>query len=113
MPSWPNIKQPSSGLSGSLYKPQIKMEFEANYVQTRPAGSRTRRRFNLKWDALTSADFNTLATFFDTNQGGSFTITAPPPDSTSYTCVFATDEIGFKFNNRTHYFDVTCPIEEL
>jgi len=42
-------------------------------VQSRKRATREIRRWQLKWNVLTEANYQTLETFFITNQGDSFT----------------------------------------
>ncbi len=112
MANWPNIPNPDWGLEEEDYKPQIKDEFEANYVQTGPAASRMRGKFPLGWELLSEADFQTLKTFFNTNQGGSFTWTHPVAN-TSHNCVFSVNFIKSKWLSAGWRSNVQCPIEEV
>lgn len=92
MTAWPSIMAPSFPLDESIYKPQVRSEFEAGYVQTRPRATRERRIFKLNWLALPTADWATLDAFFVANIGGTFTWTNPE-DSQSYTVRFADDSL--------------------
>ena len=112
-PVWPStMPLPDEGVEEEFYKPQRKMEFEANYGQTGPRATRGRRRFPLAWNYLSETDFQTLEAFFNTNQGSSFTYTHPIR-STTHTCVFATDSIKHKWRAAGGVAEVKCPIEEL
>ena len=110
MADFPSIKAPSYGLQGETYLPQVKNEFEANYVQSRPRATRAVERWNLGWEALPEADFQTLRTFFVANQGGLFTWTHPVT-STVYTCRFSGNGLKYSFAYPGHR-RVECPIEE-
>lgn len=113
MPNWPSIANPSKGFDEEYYLPQAKSEFEANYVQTRKIATRGRHQFALVWNQMSETDYQTLKTFFDTNQGSSFTWTHPI-SGTSYTCVFSGDSIKSKPGVYPGYrTNVSCPIEEL
>ena len=112
MASWPSIPNPSYGLEAEVYLPQVKTEFEGNYVQSRPKTTRSRLRFpNLGWAAMTEANYQTLETFFLANQGGSF-------DGTS---AFTGSSADFRFSGdglksvriTSNIRGVTCPIEEV
>lgn len=91
MANWPNIAEPFE-IDEDLYYPQIVTEFEANYVQSRLRGTRETRRWSLTWNAMTSADYVSLQTFFVTNQSISFTWTNPVT-SVSYDCRFLDDSL--------------------
>jgi hypothetical protein len=110
MADWPSIANANLGSSGELYKPQVRNEFEANYVQSRPRASREIRRFPLRWNCMSEADFSTLETFFIANQGGEFNYT-DPRDSTAYVCRFSMDSILWDYVEGGRR--VECPIEEV
>jgi hypothetical protein len=111
MADWPSIDNPDYGLDEEYYKPQVRQEFEANYVQSRPRSTRGRSRWALHWDLLSEADYQTLLAFFAANQGGVFTW-IHPISSASYTCRFSGDVL----KSRIVMPDcraVDCPIEEV
>ena len=66
------LPKPSIGSGGEVHKAQVRTPFEGGYVQSRAKYTRTRKRFSLRWKALTEAQFEILENFFDANQGGSF-----------------------------------------
>lgn len=74
MNQWPSsIRPPDQRFFGkSKYKPIMKHEFEANYVQTAPKFSRARRRFTLGWSALPDDEYDTLDAFFEQVAGDTF-----------------------------------------
>lgn len=111
MANWPSISPPDYGLSEDFYKPQVRTEFEGNYVQSRPRSTRAVHRWSLKWSALLESEFQTLKTFFDTNQGTSFTWTHPLT-SVSYSCRFSTDTLTSRIVVND-YREVECSIEEV
>jgi len=87
---------------------------ELGYVQSRSRWTGSKYRFILEWDAMSEDDFDLLDTFFDDNQGLSFTWTHPKTD-TEYTCVFSSDEIEFDpviFTSEYIYYTVSVEIEE-
>jgi hypothetical protein len=112
LPAWPTLPPPDTGIEEEFYKPQRKIEFEANYVQTAPRATRGRRRFPLGWELMTEAEYQALETFFNANQGGSFTFTHPLR-STTHACVFSADSIKHKWRSGGWVQGVQCPIEEL
>jgi hypothetical protein len=90
--SFPSIREPSIATKPEFYKPQVQVEFEANYVSSWPKVSRGRRKWTLLWPYLSEADYQTLEDFFDDNQGGMFTWTHPITN-TGYTCMFSVESI--------------------
>jgi len=111
MANWPSIPNPAYGFTEEEYFPQIKSESDANYIHVRRRGTRSRKRWNLSWAALSEANYQTLLTFFLVNQGLSFTWTHPAT-SAPHTCCFASDILP-----STHIYDgyrqVSCSIEEI
>ena len=90
--SWPSIQAPSFPLSEELHKPQIKNEFEAGYVQSRPRATVGKRRWKLQWKAMTEANWNSLVSAFSADQGTTFTWTHPV--SGEYTVRYSSDSIS-------------------
>ena len=113
MNAWPsNISPPDWDCEEEYYKPQIKDEFEANYVQVGPAASRGRSKFPLAWHLMSEAEYQTLLAFFAANQGSAFTYTHPIA-ATSHVCVFSANSIRSKWHSVGWRSDVQCPIEEV
>jgi hypothetical protein len=113
MNAWPStLPLPDWDCEEEDYKPQIKDEFEANYVQTGPAASRSRSKFPLGWHLMTEAEYQILKAFRDANQGSCFTYTHPIA-ATSHVCVFTGNSIKSKWGPVGHRSDVQCPIEEV
>lgn len=108
MATWPNIAGPST-LTERSRKKQHKSDFEAGYVQSRPQWTRTRRDFDLGWNALYKDDKITLEAFFDENQGNTFDWTHP--DGTTYTVRFADDSIEFE-HKAGPYWTASVVLEE-
>jgi hypothetical protein len=75
--AWPTIQAPSFPLSEEVFKPQVKNEFEAGYVQSRPRATVSKRRWKLQWKAMTEAHWNLLSAAFASDQGSTFTWTHP------------------------------------
>jgi len=109
--NWPSIANPDFGFKETVYKPQIRQEFEANYVQSRPRSTRALKRWELAWSLMPESDYQALLAFFTANQGNTFTWTHPV-SGTSYTCRFSMDtlESDVVF---TGWREVSVPIEEL
>lgn len=112
MANWPTLPSPDTGTEEEFYKPQRKIEFEANYIQSAPKATRGRRRFPLSWELMTETEYQTLETFFNTYQGTSFTYTHPIR-ATSHTCVFSADSIKHRWRSGGWVGGVKCPIEEI
>jgi len=93
MTTWPDIQGPSTLMERSRKK-QLKSDFEAGYVQSRPQWTRTRREFELGWSSMPAADKAMLEAFFANNVGGTFDW--QHPGGTVYTVRFADNEIEFK-----------------
>jgi hypothetical protein len=111
---WPSIAAPTFGTTVEVYKPQIRTEFDGNYVQSRPRMTREIRRWVLKWNVMTEADYQTLAAFFVSNQGNSFNWTESVT-STSYLCRFSANSLSSVHVSRgaTYYRSVEVMIEEV
>ena len=114
MATWPaGLPPPSWGISEEIYKPQNKIEFEANYTQSRPKGLRGRRRMpDFAWKILTEAEYQILEAFFLANQGGSFDWTHPITGVVRTFC-FSGDSIKHKWTSPGYRHEVQCPIEEM
>jgi len=109
--AWPSIAAPTYTTGGEVYRPQIRTEFEGNYVQARPRSTRATRRWNLVWNAMTNADFETLDAFFIANIGVTFPWTEPIT-STSYTVRFSEDSLKWSHSDLGHRA-VTVGIETI
>jgi len=93
MASWPSIATPSK-IKESAIKKVIRTTSEGGYIQARARWTDYKQSFELIWSVLTSTDKATLITFFDTNQGTTFTWTHPEL-ATTHTCFFSDDQIVF------------------
>ena len=111
MATWPNVPAPDFGTVEEVYKPQVRTEFEGGYVQSRPRTSRAIRRWPLAWSYMAEGDYQTLHTFFLTNQGGSFDWTHPL-SAAVYVCRFSGDYLKSSWAGPG-YRQVECPIEEV
>ena len=113
MRNWPStLPTPVIGVAEEYYKPALKSEFEANYIQTRKTATRGRRKLPLAWDRMTEAQYQILEAFFDANQGLSFTFTHPLT-SVTHTCVFSASSLKSGWSSGGIRKDVQCPIEEI
>jgi len=97
--AFPSIAAPTYTTGGEVYRPQIRTEFEGNYVQSRPRSTRATRRWTLVWNAMTEADYGTLDAFFITNIGTTFSWTEPVT-SNSYTVRFSGDSLKWQHVNK-------------
>lgn len=93
MADWPAIQDPTFSMFKQWpYRPQVRTQKEANYVQSRVQFSRTRWHFELGWAGLSDTDYNLLVAFFDANQGGTFNWTHWI-SGTVYVVGFADDQL--------------------
>jgi len=97
--AWPSIAAPTYSTGGEVYRPQVRTEFEGNYVQSRPRSTRATRRWTLVWNAMTEANFSTLDAFFIANAGTTFSWTEPVT-STSYTVRFSEDSLKWTHSDK-------------
>lgn len=109
MASWPSISTPAK-VNEAIVKVAHRSSSEAGYVHTRAKWTSNKRTFSLAWNVMTSANKATLETFFDTNQGTTFSWTHPDTDA-SHTCLFSDDSIQFK-SISNGLWSVTVSIEE-
>jgi hypothetical protein len=110
MADWPSVGTPNAIREGS-YRPQIRTDKEANYIQVRPGSTRTRKRWVLSWVAMSEVNYSTLKTFFDSYQGSSFNWTHPIT-STVYVAVFVESIIAASWV-APGYWAIDIEIEEL
>lgn len=89
--SWPSIQAPSFPLQEEVYKPHVRNEFEAGYVQSRPRATVAKRRWKLQWKAMNEADWTSLSSAFTSDQGSTFTWNHPV--SGSYTVRYSGDSL--------------------
>ena len=89
MENFPTIAKPSYPIDCETEDPVIAAGFENGSEQTRARFTRMRRRFALRWPALTNAQRETLNAFYVARKGGSEAfIWTDPYDSTAYTVRF-------------------------
>lgn len=98
-------------ITEEVIKPALRTQYSGGYIQTRPKYTRKTKKFDLEYQALSVDDKNTLATFFDENQGLSFYFNEPI-SSIQYTVSFVDDSIKFK-NLSNKLYSSTFSIEEL
>jgi len=100
MADWPSgFPAPSYGSSGATVKPQIRTPFEGNYTQTRSSVSRAVDTNSLVWNHLSEADFGTLRTFFNTNQGNAITNFPEPGSGNMKTIRFAGNSLDWAWDD--------------
>lgn len=87
--AWPTTP-PSFPLTESTVYHQIKSTFENGKVQSRPKYTTSKDRFDLRWDHLTEAQFQSFKEYFEANQGTTFSWTHPIT-TTVYTVRFSDD----------------------
>lgn len=92
MNTWPAIANPVAPMGEEIVYPQVRTTFENGSVQSRSQWSRARRRFTLRWPAMSPAHWLLLDAFFLANQGLTFTWTHPVT-ATSYTVRFQDDAL--------------------
>jgi hypothetical protein len=76
MANWPSssLSNPAYGMGDDFYKPMVKSDFEAGYVQSRQIATRGRRLFPMEWPLMPESQFATLITFANSNMGSTFTM---------------------------------------
>lgn len=109
MANWPSIAYPSD-LEEEIFKKVARSDFEAGYVCSVASHTRSRRRWVLSWSVMSAADLASLQTFFDNNQGDTFSWTNPA-NSTGYTVRFSEDMIKAKYVSPG-YYKVQVDLEE-
>ena len=97
MAAWPSIVGPT-GLDIIPGKPIASQTSSAGYTMSFAGATATKKTINLSWDAMPTADKDTLESFFETNAGGNFTFENPDPASTeTFTVMFGTETLPFKY----------------
>lgn len=108
--SWPSIATPSQIVEHTV-KGQLKAPFEGGYVQSVAKYSRSRKQFELTWNAMSDSNKSSLLTAFGTDLGSTFTWTNPL-DSASYTVRYRDDELLFTRDVAGKDWIVTVALEE-
>lgn len=97
MATWP-IDDNYTGFSKTVIKLANRQVSSAGYQMSTGRGTVKKYRFNVEISYLTETQTGTISTFFDTNQGTSFTLNDPNPNSSAtYEVEFDQDEIEFKY----------------
>lgn len=108
---FPDIKLPNKR-KRTFYKYQIRTEFEAGYVQSRPKGTKGRWIYELSWDNLSIDDFNTLQNHFDDNCGETFTVSKDILLTTNnLICRYAEDNISAE-TSIPGFYSTSVQLEE-
>lgn len=92
MAVYPSSPVPRYGTTRGKRREAIRTESEAAYGRTRPRFTRSRDTFTLEYNGITSAEFDTLLSFFEANQGTVFDFYYPN-DVKLYKVMFAMDEL--------------------
>jgi len=93
MANFPLSRKPSPKyFSQNPFKPQVKTNFDAGYVQSRANATRSRMEFSTGWDGITETELQSLITFFEDNIGTTFNWTHPTT-STVYTVRFVENRL--------------------
>lgn len=109
--AWPTIAAPTYGTDGEVYKPQVRTEFEANYVQSRPRSTRETRRWTLVWNVMSEAHYQLLEAAYIADAGNSFSWTEPVT-STAYTVRYGEDSLRWS-HVAPGYRSVSVRLEEV
>lgn len=95
-----NPKPRINGTGGSKEFHIIESKFENNFSQTRRGATRGIRTFELNYDAVTFAEYNTLEAFFDANAGANF-LFVDPETSVTHTVKFVDTKLTYKYISNT------------
>jgi hypothetical protein len=109
METFPTEPHPRVGSKESTVNPIIKSESDGNYTKTRRITTKSRKKFELNYNALTMPEYQILEDFFNANQGMPFLFTAP--NSTVYECIFVQDELPKDYVN-SFVVNTSIKIEE-
>jgi len=97
MATWP-IDDKYVSIKENVIKPANRQTSSAGYTMSFSKGSLNKKIFTVKLSYLSKDEKDTLKTFFDDNQGSSFTLNDPDPYSTdTYEVVFDQDELSFEY----------------
>ena len=109
--TWPTIAAPTYGTEGEVYRPSVRTESEGGYVQSRPRCTRAIRRWTLRWNNMSSADFVLLSAAFVSDAGNSFSWTEPVT-STAYTVRYLENSLTWQ-HVAPGYRAVSVSLEEV
>lgn len=111
MTAWPSIQLPSVGSDEDDVIEQLEAPAESGYVQSRRKFTKAgREKFNLRWDRMPEADYQTLRTFRRTYIGTNFTWTHPVT-AASYTVGFVGNSLASS-HPVDNYRTVECTLED-
>jgi hypothetical protein len=111
MASFPTtIMAPSFDFDEETYKPQTRIEFDANYVQSRPRSTRAVDKFNLNWNQMPEDQYQVLKAFFIANQGTLFDWIHPITGVT-YSVRFSSDSMKSRIT-ETYNRQVSIALEQ-
>jgi len=94
MTTFPTIQSPN-GLQQKTIKPAQRSTSSAGYTMARAKATIAKKEFKVMYQNLTTAERNTLQTFFNSNQGLEFDWTHPEPSGSTYQVIFNQDDIEF------------------
>lgn len=110
--TWPMTQNPAYGFQEEYTKAQIRSKFENGTVQSRAKETKGRHRWPaLIWPVLPVADYETLKTFFETNQGSAFDWTHPQ-SSVVYPVRFIGDSLKATYISVPGHVRVEVGLEE-
>jgi phage-related protein len=102
---------PDYGSGGTHYKPKVRTESSANYIQTRPSVSRSRETdITLNWPMLDATEYGSIIVFFDDHQGTAFYWT--DPRGVTRIVGFKEDGIKWEWVEPYGYYKLTVVLEE-
>lgn len=111
MADFPSIGLPV-GLRQKTIKPAYRGKSSAGYTMSRAMATTSKEEFEVGYDFLSSSDRDTLQTFFNTNQGIEFNWTHPETGGSTYSVVFAEDELFFTAK-PPFYWTITLKLQEV
>jgi hypothetical protein len=87
---WPTTPITARLFSERIVLPEIRIEYEAGYDETRRRGTSAGfMEFSVGWSALPEAEYRGLQNHFRAHRGGTFTFTTPYGED--YTVTYAGD----------------------
>jgi len=111
MPTFPASPSPSFPITEEFNKPQIRSEFGAGYVHSRPKFSKSRSIWKLVWRSLPEVDYQIIRAFFEANVGLLFDW-VNPLDTVTYSVRFANDSLNSSaFVNKQRSLELTLEEE--
>ncbi|MBU0517183.1 MAG: hypothetical protein KJ621_20705 [Proteobacteria bacterium] len=116
MPDFPDLSVPPSvPIKEVSTRDTIRAKSEAGYVLTRPRWTTARKRFEVRYQYLTPADFTSLDNFFqNVAQGGAVAFSWNHPQTGSvHTVRFATDDLEWETPTGVNRRHVGFQLEEV